>query len=80
MKQNGSSKIIWLVIAAVVVAGGAFYYYEMRDTGAPLPTTEGTAAGDQSAAGAAEAEADLQAIDLEGIDAELGDIEKEIAQ
>lgn len=82
MQQHGSSKIILLVlvIITVVIIGWAFYYYQAQYDATPLPTTEGTAAGDQSTAGAAEAEADLQTIDLEGIGAELGDIEKEIAQ
>lgn len=82
MRQNGSSKIILLalVIAAAVIAGWAFYYYQAQYDTASLPATEGTATVDQSAVGAAEAEADLQAIDLEGIGAELGDIEKEIGQ
>ena len=76
MQQNGSAKMIWIIVLFAIVIGGSFFYYRLRKGAAPADTKV-EATGDLSAAGTAEA--DLKAIDLEGLDAELGDIEKEIA-
>ncbi|OGZ97783.1 MAG: hypothetical protein A3J10_01385 [Candidatus Sungbacteria bacterium RIFCSPLOWO2_02_FULL_54_10] len=79
MQQHASSKIIWLVIAAVVVAGGVFLYYRIQDAPLAYPAAESTS-DELSAAGTADLEAELQGMDLENMDAEIPDIEKEVNQ
>lgn len=64
---------VWAVIAVVAIIALLFavYYYYYGYTPAPSDTAEGL---DSTAA----IEQDLQAIDIEGLDVELGDIEKEL--
>lgn len=60
-----------IVIVALSVLIFAVYYYYYGYTPAPSGTAEGV---DSTAA----IEQDLQTVDLEGLDAGLGDIEKEL--
>ena len=79
MQQNGSAKLIVIIVLIAVVIGGGFFFYRMRKSVVPADTKVEETDG-LSAVGTAEVEAELNAIDLEGMDAELGDIEKELAQ
>lgn len=75
--------MMWIVAALVIIAAGALvYYYLLPGSGgyAPAPAGE-TVAPQAGVPGTADdAEADLQGIDTQNLDAELGDIEKELAQ
>lgn len=82
MQQNASAKIVLLIVGIAVIVIGGLVYYAMQmadrtETAEPEPQNNGEQI---SGAGAADVEADLQGMDLEGLDAELGDMEKEIAQ
>lgn len=83
MQENVSSKIMWLLVAVIVVAGGVFLYYRMQKGSGMYPSAQDQQANPDdglSAAGIAEIEAELQGMDLENMDTEVGDMEKEISQ
>lgn len=82
MEQNASAKIVLLIVGVAVIVIGGFLYYAMQMDEQPAPGTGTgqTAPPSDQLSGTADVEADLQGIDLEGLDTELGDIEKEIAQ
>ena len=83
MQGSASSKIIWLVVAVIVAAGGVFLYYRMQKGADMYPSARDRQAEPSdapSAAGTAEIEAELQGMDLDGLDAEMSDMEKEVSQ
>lgn len=83
MEQNASAKIILLIVGVAVLVVGGFLYYAMQVIEQPLPGSQQTETQSQqelSAAGTTDVEADLSGMDLEGLNTELGDMEKEIGQ
>ena len=79
--QSQGSTGLWvtLIIVALVAIGAAFYYYYTPvlepETGGPAVMMEETASDEPAAI-----EADLNAIDLDSLGAEISDIQKELNQ
>lgn len=75
---SGSRKQTWfwiiLVAVAVVVAGAVIYFISLPEE-AVSPTTTAPAA---PAENLSQIEAELQGVDLEGLDTELDEIEQEL--
>lgn len=76
-KKSTALWIVILVLVAVAVLG--YYYYSAYEGEAPYEST-GSIDTDSEAADDAALAAELEAIDLENLDAELGEIDKELAQ
>lgn len=76
--------MIWIVVALVVIGAGLMVYMlagnQSSVSTTEEPDTPPSAQEQASVSGAAEVEQELEAIEIEGLDAELGDIEKEIFQ
>lgn len=81
MQPHGSSKTIWIIIAVLVLAAASLmWYYQARN---PAPLSQEAAPADTqppAAESTADIEAELQGIGVEGLDAELSDIEQELSQ
>ncbi len=79
MQQNGSIKVILLIVVIAALAAGAFFY---GMNGRYAYPTEGTgrSVGSPDTSATADVEAELQGMDLDGLDAEMTDMEKEISQ
>lgn len=73
-------KIIGLIFIATAIAVGAYYLYGMRAPEPAYPVDQGYGENAPAGTGTADVAADLEGIDVEGLDTELGEIEKEIAQ
>jgi hypothetical protein len=79
--NTSSSKTMWagLVLAALVAAGLVYYYsitpFKIRLQERSVQTPSQSAAGETS-----DLETELGAVPVEGLDAELSDIERELAQ
>ncbi len=75
LSQPKQSPWLWVAVAvvALLVLLFAVYYYYYGYVPLPEGTTGGAAAND-----VASLERDLNATPIEGLDAELGDIEKEL--
>ena len=74
------SKTLWIIIIVILVGAGAFIYsryggFEQQAV-APYTQPQAEVRPDE----ALQAEADLNAVQTDGLDAELTDIEKEIAK
>ena len=78
-----------IIIVIVIVLGGAYYFFTQNQNGSDEITTEEITAQEDDTLTAlqeqgtsdeiADIEADLNFTDLEGLDAELEDIEKELS-
>ena len=79
VNKNFMSKIAWIIVVVAVLAGivGYFWYGPVISR----QSEQGYGASQEAAsADAAAVESELQSIQTDGLDAELSDIEKEIAQ
>lgn len=73
--QSSSNKtLLWILLAVVVLAVLSFAYYAYYRS-MPQPDTTGGAISVDDTSSLAE---ELNAIEVEGLDSELGDIEKEL--
>lgn len=71
---------MWILIVVVALAL-AVYFYAYRETGAPTSNDVNTPAGTESADETAALEQELSSgVEIEGLDAELKDIDKELSQ
>jgi len=85
--SGGGKKWLWIATLIVVLAGLVIYFYSgsITSPGPDEPSVQAPAAGTLPEAGEGDAEAnaieqELNATAIEGLDAELGDIERELAQ
>lgn len=74
--MEGSKNNTWLWVALVVVAalalGVAYYYYYYGYTSVPSDTTAGSVSTEDELA------SELNAFELDDLESEIGDIEKEL--
>lgn len=73
---------MWVgLILAALIAVGVVYYYATLDKDSMSAEKESSVTGGESTAGeTADVEAELQAASLEGLDTELNDIDRELAE